>query len=227
MTVVCARSRRIQFRDARITHNHATQAGRHGARRQAIKVAANCCRNNRCNTPRWGKFEQAKHEAYLPLSSKTRREIKARDTSSEHLKITRTFQLGKTRTANNHSQAPPRQEETTHVSSPLRSEAHNTPAASPLQLLHAPESETPVDYGYQRGRTSGKTLGKTRCHAKTVRHVSVKRQDSSNAAHVCKSTHNCEQQHTKPGQSQTSHQSRAFSTCSKVAQLQSAVAGCL
>ena len=48
----------------------------HGAQRQAIKVAANCCRNNRCNTPRWVKVEQAKHEAYLPLSSKTRREIK-------------------------------------------------------------------------------------------------------------------------------------------------------
>ena len=91
MTAVCARSRRIQFRDARITHNHAPQARMHGAQRQARKVAANGCRNNRCNTPRWVKFEQAKHEAYLPLSSKTRREIKARDTSSKHLKVTRTF----------------------------------------------------------------------------------------------------------------------------------------
>ena len=73
VTAVCARSRRIQFRDARITHNHAPQAGMHGAQRQARKVAANCCRNNRRNTPRWVKFEQAKHEAYVPLSSKTRR----------------------------------------------------------------------------------------------------------------------------------------------------------
>ena len=42
-------------------------------------------------------------------------------------------------------------------------------------------------------------------------HGTVNRQESSNAAHVCKSTHNCEQQHSKSGQSQTSNQSRAFS----------------
>ena len=86
-----ARSRRIQFRDARITHNHAPQAGMHGAQRQAIKGAANCCRNNRRNTPRWVEFEQAKHEAYLPVSSKTRREIKHATLVASISKVTRTF----------------------------------------------------------------------------------------------------------------------------------------
>ena len=158
----------------------------HGAQRQAIKVAANCCRNNRCNTPRWVKVEQAKHEAYLPLSSKTRREIKARDTSSKHLKVTRTFnwenQGRQTAIATRH---PAKKRLLMSALPSQRSTQHPPSIASPAPPCSGERNaSTPVDYGYQRRRTSGKTLGKTRCHAKTVGHGTVSN-ETATTPHMC------------------------------------------
>ena len=162
-------------------------------------------------------LNKQKHKVYLPLASQTHRQAKStRHYSGKHLKITRTFQVGKLRTANSHSHATPRTIDNTCQLFPC-SEAHNTPPASPLHLLLSPESETPVDCGYQRRRTAGKTFEKTRGHPKRFGHGTVNRDESSNAAHVCNnSEHICERQHSKSGQSQTSHKSRAFSTCSTV-----------
>ena len=124
----------------------------------------------------------------MPLSSKTRREIKARDTSSKHLKVTRTFNWENQGRQTAITMRHPAKKRL-HMSAlpSQRSTQHPPSIASPAPPCSGERNaSTPVDYGYQRKEEGhqGKRSEKRGVMQKRFGRGTVNRQNSR-MPHMC------------------------------------------